>query len=186
MRIYTKTGDNGTTSLIGGVRVYKHDIRIEAYGTIDELIAHIGFLRDQNNLPKQYLDILFTIQDKLMAGSAIFAKGSKEIDIKLPEIMEEDIVGLEEAINEMDKNLPELHSFIVPGGHPNVSTCHIIRNVCRRAERRCVEANSKYQVDDNEQVIKYLNRLSDYFFVLARSLTQDYNSKEISWKPFVK
>jgi cob(I)alamin adenosyltransferase len=182
MKIYTKGGDNGLTSLIGGKRVPKSDIRIEAYGTIDELIAYIGLLRDY--MPDQKKNsFLLTVQDKLMTCAAILASDCDDCEVKIPILSTEDITLVEKEIDRMNNHLPELTSFILPGGHSLVSFCHIARTVCRRAERKVVEADQ-----NNEfflQVIRYLNRLSDYLFVLSRSLSFDLQIDEIKWIPNV-
>lgn len=184
MKIYTKTGDNGTTSLIGGSRVNKCDLRIEAGGTLDELISYVGFIRDQHQMPDDLQQFLIGIQDRLMKGTAMIAQVKRKNQDDLPQITDDDITLLETAINQMEEELPPLHSFILPGGHPAVSVCHITRNVCRRAERRCVELFHTHP--GNEIIIRYLNRLSDYLFVLARYLTKHFHSKEIPWNPFGK
>ncbi|MFP4041200.1 MAG: cob(I)yrinic acid a,c-diamide adenosyltransferase [Bacteroidales bacterium] len=183
MHIYTKTGDTGQTSLIGGRRVPKYDIRIEAYGTVDELISYIGLIRDQQ-ITRNLKDELLTIQDRLMVCASILAADCKDCDVELPIIRQEDITTLEELIDKMEKELPELNSFVLPGGHPTVSFVHIARNVCRRAERNAI----RLYEDDKfpEIVIQYLNRLSDYLFMLARLLLQKFNGEEIIWKPLQK
>lgn len=180
MKIYTKTGDKGTTSLIGGKRVPKYNIRIEAYGTVDELISYIGLLRDQN-IDTRLQTNLLEIQDKLMVAAAILATDCDDCQIKLPELKEKDITFLEKEIDAMEQELPPLRSFVFTGGHTTVSFCHIARTVCRRAERISIELSEKLHVP--EEVLKYLNRLSDYLFVLARKLGKDLNIKEIPWQP---
>ncbi|MFH2142665.1 MAG: cob(I)yrinic acid a,c-diamide adenosyltransferase [Bacteroidota bacterium] len=179
-KIYTKQGDKGQTSLIGGTRVPKYHDRIEAYGTVDELISYIGLIRDQkidNHLKK----ILITIQYKLMVCASILASDCDNCKVKIPKIPDKDIKLLENEIDEMEKKLPKLTSFILPGGHTIVSFCHIARNVCRRAERKTILVSEKFSVCDN--VIKYLNRLSDYLFVLSRRLSADLHCEEIKWTP---
>ena len=180
MKIYTKTGDNGTTSLIGGKRVPKYHERIEAYGTVDELISHIGLLHDQviDNVIKEKL--LF-IQDRLMTCATILATDCEGCNLKLPILSESDIVNLETEIDEMEKQLEPLHSFIIPGGNAIVSQAHICRTVCRRAERHALVLSQNYKVD--LLVLKYLNRLSDYLFVIARLLSKSLNANEASWIP---
>lgn len=178
-KIYTKTGDAGETSLIGGSRVLKFHIRIEAYGTVDELNSYIGLIRDQQ-IDRHYKDILLEIQNKLFTAESILASEKKETTKNLPEINTEDISLLENEIDLMNKSLPELHSFILPGGHTTVSYCHIARCVCRRAERVVTSLSQNHPVD--ELVLKYLNRLSDYLFVLARKIAKDNNTPEIHWK----
>ncbi len=179
MKIYTKSGDKGTTSLVGGKRVPKNHPRIEAYGTVDELIAFIGFLRDQQ-LDKHTSDNLFHIQDKLMACAAILASDEENNTKKMPKILKKDVLELEKEIDTIESNLRPLHSFIIPGGHPAVSLCHIIRAVCRRAERSAITLSRNYYVP--EIILTYLNRLSDYFFVLSRKLTIDFQAIEYHWK----
>ena len=185
MKIYTKTGDKGQTSLLGGTRVAKHHIRIDAYGTVDELNSHIGLLRDQK-VDVHSKKILIEIQDRLFTmGSELasdpknpIAIGSK---IKIPVLKEEDIFLLEKEIDTMNENLLPMKSFILPGGHPAVSQCHIARSVCRRAERGVIALSENSFVD--ELAIKYLNRLSDYLFVLSRKFSLDFKAEEIPWKP---
>lgn len=178
MKIYTKSGDKGQTSLLGGTRVSKDDLRIHAYGTVDELNSFIGLLRDQpvNEFRK---DFLKEIQDRLFTiGSALAADPTKN-NIKKPDLNENDIKALENRIDEMEKTLPELKAFILPGGHQSVSFCHIARCVCRRAERNTVGLDVISPVDP--LVIMYLNRLSDYLFVLARKMGDELKAEEILW-----
>ena len=181
-KIYTKTGDKGETSLIGGTRVPKYHDRIEAYGTIDELISYIGLIRDQK-IDQQTINSLIEIQDRLMTCASIIATDCDDCKVKIPEIYESDIQLLESEIDEMEQNLPPLTSFILPGGHTTVSFCHIARNVCRRSERLVLKVKDQFK--NNEKVIQYLNRLSDYLFVLSRKLSIDLYAKEIPWKPRV-
>jgi len=182
LKIYTKTGDMGKTSLLGGTKVPKNDARIESYGTVDELNSFVGLLNDQMNdakLRKSLLDI----QDRLFTiGSLLAMEPQKKNLPKIPELADGDISHLEKEIDEMDKMLPEMKSFILPGGHAAVSTAHICRSVCRRAERRCIDLLEKGLPVD-PLIIKYLNRLSDYFFVLSRYIGQQLHIKEILWKP---
>lgn len=178
MHIYTRKGDNGTTSLLGGKEVSKSHLRIETYGTVDELIAYIGLLRDQC-ISEEIRKQLMRIQDKLMQGASLLAAGSTEDQKDLPKIYQEDITHLENAIDAMDQEIEPLQSFILPGGHPTVSFCHIARCVCRRAERQTIRLNKEDEVP--VLVIGYLNRLSDYLFVLARKLSKDIGIKEIIW-----
>ena len=181
-KIYTKTGDTGQTSLIGGTKVPKSHIRINAYGTIDELNAFIGLLGDQ--LADIYIrEMLREIQDRLFTiGSSLACDPHKEIALRIPDLRESDIVLLEKEIDTMIEKLPEMKSFILPGGHVTVSSAHVCRTVCRRAERLIVELNG---VEHLEQplIIKYLNRLSDYLFVLARYEAHLLGVAEIPWKP---
>ena len=179
LKIYTKTGDKGTTSLIGGTKVLKSDLRIEAYGTVDELNSHIGLCRDLVT-DKRSKDSLQEIQDRLFTiGSSLACDPEKEPKLKIPDLKETDIEFLEKEIDAMNEDLPEMKNFILPGGHPVVSHIHIARCVCRRAERCCV----RLEKEAESIIIKYLNRLSDYLFVLARFIGQLVNAKEIPWKP---
>jgi cob(I)alamin adenosyltransferase len=180
MKIYTKTGDKGETSLLGGKRVPKYHERIEAYGTVDELIAHLGLIRDQdiNTDTKEYL---IHIQECLMTSAAILAADEGTDISTLPVLDEKAIQSLEYEIDKMEEELPALSSFILPGGHPIVSYCHIARTVCRRAERNALKLTSG-QID-LIPVFKYLNRLADYLFVLSRKLGKDLYSIESQWNP---
>ena len=180
MHIYTKTGDKGETSLIGGKRVPKYHLRIETYGTVDELISYLGLIRDQN-IDERLKEQIIHIQDRLMACASILAADCEDCDIKLPEVTAANVKYLEEAINQFEAELPPLNSFVLPGGHPTVSYTHIARNVARRAERYAIRLSEEAPVD--EFVLQYLNRLSDYLFMLARKLIQDLKVKEVLWKP---
>jgi cob(I)alamin adenosyltransferase len=182
MKVYTKTGDKGETSLIGGTRVPKFHDRIEAYGTVDELISYIGLIRDQK-VDEHTIKVLIEIQDRLMTCASILATDCENCKVKIPEIFESDIEYLEKEIDEMEKNLPPLKSFILPGGHQTVSFCHIARNVCRRAERLSIKVQEQFK--NSDKVIKYINRLSDFLFVLARKLSTDLYAKETPWHPRV-
>ena len=179
-KIYTKTGDKGETSLIGGTRVPKFHPRIEAYGTIDELNSFIGLIRDQDIDP-HFKGVLLEIQDRLFTAESLIAEdpdaGSK---VKLPSLYDADITYLEQEIDSMNEVLPALKSFILPGGHPVVSYCHVARCVCRRAERYVIRLSQAQAVEP--KVIQYLNRLADYLFVLARRLAKDLNADETIWK----
>jgi len=179
MKIYTKTGDKGTTELIGGKRVPKNHAQLEAYGTVDELIAFIAVVRDYSE-SKEIVEDLIHVQDKLMVVATILASGGDELLEKLPKLFEEDIVWLETHIDRMEEQLPKLTSFILPGGHPAVSFCHVARTVCRRAER--VIYNLSGSVNYPEILLRYLNRLSDYLFVLSRYLSIQKKTKEIPWQ----
>jgi cob(I)alamin adenosyltransferase len=179
-KIYTRTGDKGQTSLIGGTRVPKFHPRIEVYGTIDELNSYIGLIRDQDIDP-HFKEILLEIQDRLFTAESIVALDpGAEQKVKLPELHDTDITLLEKEIDLMNEVLPDLSSFILPGGHPTVSYCHIARCVCRRAERHAIRLAQSQPVD--EKVIQYLNRLSDYLFVLARRTGKDLKVAETTWK----
>lgn len=178
-KIYTKTGDKGETALIGGTRVPKYHLRIEAYGTVDELNSWIGLIRDQQ-IEKQSRETLLEIQDRLFTLESLLAADSEAASLKLPHLKAEDVLLLEKEIDEMNKQLPELTSFILPGGNTIVSYCHLARTVCRRAERRVIQLDADFRVAPS--VIIYLNRLSDYLFVLSRYLQHNLGSKEIVWK----
>ena len=179
MKIYTKTGDNGTTSLIGGTRVAKNDCRLECYGTIDELNAYLGLIRD--NHPNQDIqNQLLTIQNKLFVIGSEFACEKTENNT-IPHISQTDICYLEQKIDEISAELPPQKSFILPGGHPLSSYCQIARTVCRRAERRIYDL--KIDATTNNLSTIYINRLSDYLFVLARKALKDFNKSEITWNP---
>lgn len=187
MKIYTKTGDKGTTALFGGTRVPKHHIRIESYGTVDELNSHIGLIRDQE-IDARSKEILIHIQDKLFTLGAILATDPEKMVLKngkerlnIPKIEIEDITLLETEMDRMNETLPPMTNFVLPGGHTTVSYCHIARCVCRRAERLATLLNEEEPTD--ERVIMYLNRLSDYLFVLARKLTYLLQAEEIKWIP---
>jgi cob(I)alamin adenosyltransferase len=179
IKIYTKTGDKGQTSLIGGTRLPKHHIRIEAYGTVDELNSFVGLVRDSIS-EKELFDLLIEIQDRLFTIGSSLAADPEKNKMQLPKLNESDVVLLEKAIDKMNETLPEMKSFVLPGGHPTVSHCHIARCVCRRAERAVLKLSENEKVD--ELIYKYLNRLSDYLFVLSRKLTQDLKANEIPWK----
>jgi len=177
-KIYTKTGDTGETSLFGGKRLPKSALRIDAYGTIDELNSYIGLLRDQM-ASDDTRNLLKSVQDRLFAiGANLASDPSKEMQV--PDIQVSDIELLEKAIDEMSEELPALKNFILPGGHTTVSFCHIARCVCRRAERRVVALDLEEKVDP--MLVKYLNRLSDYLFMLARKLGKDLGAEEIIWE----
>lgn len=187
IKIYTKTGDKGQTSLLGGTRVPKNHIRIESYGSVDELNSYIGLVRDQN-IDEHSKKVLLEIQDRLFTiGSLLatdpekYSKMKEGAGIKIPELREEDIVLLEKEIDSMEEVLPVMKSFILPGGHTTVSFCHITRCVCRRAERKVITLSEESHV--HESVVKYLNRLSDYLFILSRKIAFDLKAEEIPWKP---
>ncbi len=180
MKIYTKNGDKGQTRLIGGTNVPKNDARIEAYGTVDELNSFIGLLAS-HSLKKETAAFLEKIQHNLFVIGSYLATDTKKTthsgdSILLPEVISE----MEMEIDRIQSCLPELRSFVLPGGSPEASVCHVCRTVCRRAERRIVEISEQYSVD--YLVIIYVNRLSDYFFVLSRELNIGGNVKEILWK----
>ena len=180
MKIYTKTGGEGTTSLFGGKRVPKFHLRIDAYGTVDELNSYIGLVADQEiNVGRN--PFLRAIQEELFTiGSHLAAEPGKEHNY-LPPLTSEIVKNLEAEIDQMDAELPTLKSFILPGGHPAVSYCHIARCVCRRAERLCVDLNQHENLSPT--IIQYLNRLSDFLFILARKMSQELGVEEIQWRP---
>ncbi|WP_028296924.1 cob(I)yrinic acid a,c-diamide adenosyltransferase [Olivibacter sitiensis] len=180
MKIYTKTGDDGTTSLIGGTRVSKSHTRIESYGTLDELNSYIGFLRSYK--PDAHIDgTLIQIQQILFDIGALLAFDASRSKLQLYQIQDADILALEQAIDEMDSHLAPLKSFILPGGSATISVCHIARCICRRAERLVVHLSEDEPV--HPEIIQYLNRLSDYLFVLARKMAQDSGVEETLWIP---
>lgn len=180
-KIYTKTGDKGSTSLIGGVRVPKNHIRIESYGTVDELNSYLGMVSDlaANITISEWLR---EIQDRLFTLGAVLATNpDKEVKMKLPDLHTEDVLWLEGLIDKMNEGLPEMRSFILPGGNLASSTCHVARCVCRRAERLCVGMQEQEEYLP-ELVVQYLNRLSDFLFVLARYIGHINNAPEIPWR----
>lgn len=180
MKIYTKTGDKGQTSLIGGTRVPKHHIRIEAYGTVDELNSWMGVLRDTVT-EEATKTLLIDIQDRLFTIGSLLAADPEKSKMKLPELHADDITRLEKEIDAIDAAVPPMKSFVLPGGHLTVSYCHVARCVARRAERNIIHLSETAPVSD--LVLQYLNRLSDYLFMLSRKLTQDLKAEEIPWKP---
>jgi cob(I)alamin adenosyltransferase len=184
LKIYTKTGDKGTTSLIGGTKVPKSHLRIEAYGTVDELNSYIGLCRDllEDANSRQ---VLQEVQDRLFTiGSSLACDPVKEPKMRIPDLKEEDVVLLEKEIDTMNESIPPMKSFILPGGHTTISHLHIARCICRRAERCCVRLELE-SLEVEQVILKYLNRLSDYLFVLARYSGWQLNTEEIPWKPRV-
>jgi len=187
MKIYTKTGDVGETSLFGGRRVLKSELRIDAYGTVDELNSWIGLLRDvQTDIATK--DLLKEIQDRLFTLGSTLAADPANAKLKTPDLHESDIELLEKAIDKMDEVLEPLRNFVLPGGHVNVSYCHLARTVCRRAERLCVALHHSHANNASSNVneliaIKYLNRLSDYLFTLSRKMAKDLGAEEVNWLP---
>ncbi|MBL4605274.1 MAG: cob(I)yrinic acid a,c-diamide adenosyltransferase [Flavobacteriaceae bacterium] len=187
MKIYTKTGDKGTTALFGGTRVPKHHLRIESYGTVDELNSYIGLIKDQS-IDTETKNALIKIQNDLFTLGAMLAtppeketlKSGKE-RLNIPKINDTSIQFLEDEIDFMNTKLPQMTHFILPGGHTTVSFCHIARCVCRRAERLSVSLSDEDSIHPN--ILTYLNRLSDYLFVLARKLSLDLSAQEIQWIP---
>jgi cob(I)alamin adenosyltransferase len=180
MKIYTKTGDKGQTSLIGGTRVPKHHIRIESYGTVDELNSYIGLIMCQN-IDENSQKILKEIQDRLFTIGSSLASDPEKSRMKIPDLKEGDVLLLENEMDKMNEVLPELKHFILPGGNTVTSYCHIARCVCRRAERLAINLATESFVDNNITI--YLNRLSDYLFVLARKLSNDAKTAENIWIP---
>lgn len=180
MKIYTKTGDKGTTALFGGKRVSKADLRIETYGTIDELNSYVGLVRDQpvNQIRK---NILVEIQDRLFTIGSILATEPGNTKVKIPSLVQDDVTVLEKEIDAMDASLPPMKSFVLPGGHESVSFCHVARTVCRRAERLVIALDAQEKID--AIVVQYLNRLSDYLFMLSRKMSAELNAEEMPWKP---
>jgi cob(I)alamin adenosyltransferase len=180
MKIYTKTGDEGYTALFGGKRVSKADLRINTYGTIDELNSYLGLLRDQE-VNKNKLGELVEIQDRLFTIGSILATEPGNTKVKIPSLQESDVVFLEDKMDAMDELLEPMRFFVLPGGHVSISFGHVARTVCRRAERLVIELDAHEKVD--ALVLKYLNRLSDYLFVLCRMMTKELNVTETPWRP---
>ncbi|RUT73437.1 cob(I)yrinic acid a,c-diamide adenosyltransferase [Ancylomarina longa] len=179
-KVYTKTGDKGTTGLIGGTRVPKHHLRLEAYGTVDELNSYIGVIRS-HEIEERSKEILNVIQNKLFLIGSHLATDDSKSDLKEKLIIqEEDILLLEKEMDRMDEALPELNNFVLPGGSVVNGFCHIARTVCRRAERRANQLAAN--IDINPLLLKYLNRLSDYLFVLSRKVLLDVGASEIKWE----
>jgi cob(I)alamin adenosyltransferase len=178
MKVYTKKGDSGTTQLIGGTRVPKSSLRIEAYGTVDELNSYIGLIRDQE-VSKEIVTQLLEIQDRLFTMGSQLAADPEASKMKLPELFDKDVENLEIWIDKMEETLEPMKSFVLPGGHTTVSFCHVARCVCRRAERISVDLNTHQTMDPI--LLTYLNRLSDYLFVLSRKLSKDLNATEHPW-----
>ncbi len=181
MKIYTKKGDKGESSLLGGTKVRKDNIRLEAYGTIDELNAYIGHIHDQE-ISENHKAILLKVQNQLFNLGCLLAFDGRKSQIKLPVITKENILDLENEIDKMEEKLPPLTEFILPCGHTIFSLCQITRTICRRAERRIVTLQSEQKISAN--CLKYLNRLSDYLFVLARLILKEKEGSEICWIKF--
>lgn len=181
-KIYTKTGDKGTTSLIGGTKVPKSHLRIEAYGTVDELNAQIGLCRDLITDQRSRVTLL-EIQDRLFTiGSSLACDPIKEPKMRIPDLKPSDVLLLEDEMDEMNESVPEMKSFILPGGHIHISQLHIARCVCRRAERCCVRLELE-SLEVEDIILQYLNRLSDYLFVLGRYIGHQLQIAELPWKP---
>jgi len=182
MKIYTKTGDKGFTSLIGGTRVPKYHLRIESYGTVDELNSYVGLIRDQD-ISAHDKDLLKEVQDRLFTIGSSLASDPEKSKMIIPDLHETDIELLEKEMDSMNEQLPELRHFILPGGNNAISYCHIARCVCRRAERLTVHLSEESTVDEKVKI--YLNRLSDYLFVLARKIGNEHKVAENQWIPRV-
>ncbi|HHZ65007.1 MAG TPA: cob(I)yrinic acid a,c-diamide adenosyltransferase [Flavobacteriales bacterium] len=182
MKIYTKKGDAGQTSLLGGTRVSKNHIRIEAYGTVDELNAHIGLIRDSQK-DDQINDTLINIQNCLFTVGSILASDPDKAKANIPDLLETDVQFLEKEIDRMNETLPDLKNFILPGGNLVSSHCHIARTVCRRAERITISLSLSKTSEVEPITIVYLNRLSDYLFILSRKVLMDLGGEEIPWAP---
>jgi len=183
MKIYTKTGDKGQTSLLSGERVTKYNDRIEAYGTIDELNSFVGLLHS-GELNKDDKLFLIKIQNKLFNLGSNLAMGKKKSSLKLPGLNEEDIILLENEMDKIETTIPKLNNFVLPGGNQSVAYCHVCRSICRRAERLIVKLANETEI--NENIIKFTNRLSDYFFLLSRKITVDFKIEEIIWNPDIQ
>jgi cob(I)alamin adenosyltransferase len=179
-KIYTKTGDTGETSLIGGVRVPKFHLRIESYGTVDELNSYLGLIIDGLN-DNEKAKVLYEIQDRLFTIGSVLASDPVKSKMKIPDVHEADVELLEKEMDRMDADLPELKNFILPGGNIVASHCHVARCICRRAERIVVHLSTETEVP--EIIVRYLNRLSDYLFILSRKVVHDAGAKETVWKP---
>ena len=180
-KIYTKTGDEGFTGLIGGTKIFKNDLRIESYGNVDELNCYMGLIGDYIT-DRDLKAMIATIQNKLfVVGSLLACDNNRDIKMKLPQLSEADVEELEKEIDAMNSQLPELKHFILPGGHLLVSSIHITRSVCRRAERSCVSLK-EHHLFVEPLILQYLNRLSDYLFVLARFVGQQLKVEEVIWK----
>lgn len=180
MKIYTKTGDKGQTSLIGGTRVAKNHVRIEAYGTVDELNSWVGVIRDSISEEKTKA-LLIQIQNQLFTIGSHLASDPEKSKMKLPQITDEHVLALENEMDAIDATVPPMKNFVLPGGSLAVSYCHVARCVCRRAERCVIHLSGTAQVDD--LLLRYINRLSDYLFMLSRKLTHDLGAEEIPWVP---
>lgn len=189
MKIYTKTGDKGTTSLIGGTRVGKDDIRLETYGSFDELSAFVAVLSDSEGMEQHEIDVMDRIQNCLLVLESCLALESRvethvrasEMSKYIPQLTEDDVLFLEGEIDAINAQLEPLKSLVIPGGNMLSSRCHVCRTVCRRAERNLVRMGREYEVDEN--IRRFVNRLSDYFFILSRLLMKRSGNAEKPWKP---
>jgi len=185
MKIYTKTGDKGTTSLYGGARVSKTDFQVEVFGIIDELLSYVGLIRSQDELGNQE-EVLKEIQDRLFSIGSHIAADPKKVKLKKPEIYVEDVTLLEKNIDLMDATLEPLKQFVLPGGHMTVSFCHLARVISRKVERRVIELSERdSEIELYPVMFQYLNRLSDYFFVLSRYIAKELKVEEFLWNPRV-
>lgn len=180
-KIYTKTGDKGKTSLLGGEKVSKSSERIESYGTVDELNSFLGLLRDNEGVETRIKQQLYWLQENLFSLGSLLAAGNEFKAFDLPQITQLEVTQLEQWIDHYDAKLPPLKNFILPGGHPAVSLAHVCRTICRRAERQVINLSEKEAVDAN--ILAFLNRLSDYFFILARKIAVDLEVPETPWVP---
>jgi len=178
MKIYSKKGDRGKTSLIGGKIVDKHNLSVDAYGTVDELNSFIGLLKDYVE-DKKIKEVLHNIQLKLFSVGSILASGGDNNFSEKVSIKKKDTEDIESYIDNINNQLPELKNFIIPGGHKISSYCHVCRSICRRAERRISELNNLYKI--NPYILSYVNRLSDFFFVLSRHIKHSDNIEETCW-----
>jgi len=181
LKLYTKTGDKGKTSLLGGSKVSKSDLRIEAYGNVDELNAFVGLLKDQEGIENGLDEQLYWVQERLFTLGSILATENDFNGFKLPEILENDISQLEKWIDGFDPEVPPLKNFVLPGGHPSVSQAHVCRTVCRRTERSITTLANSSTVDP--LILQFVNRLSDYFFIFARVLSVRLQVQEVPWIP---
>ena len=180
-KLYTKTGDKGKTSLLGGKKVSKADLRIEAYGNVDELNAFVGHLKDHEEVESRLKQQLYWIQEHLFTIGSILATEEDFSGFELPKISETEVSQLEVWIDKFDGELPALKNFILPGGHPAVSLAHICRTICRRTERSIIALSNESPVE--EVILRFINRLSDYFFIFARALSKLLDAPEIPWSP---
>ena len=181
MKVYTKTGDKGKTSLIGGEKVYKDEAQIEAYGTVDELNSYLGLVRDYEEIEDQTRKFIISIQNDLFVIGSLLAESKKKNKMQLPQISEEMLINMEHEIDQLENQLEPMKFFVLPGGHQLISHLHIARCVCRRAERRVVTISN--QIDVSAIILKYINRLSDYIFVLSRYMALKLDIKETPWVP---
>ncbi len=181
MKVYTKTGDKGKTSLIGGEKVYKDEAQIEAYGTVDELNSYLGLVRDYNQIQSHEKDFIISVQNDLFVIGSLLAESKEKNKMKLPQITEQMIDNIESEIDILESKLEPMKFFVLPGGHKLISHLHIARCICRRAERRIVTISN--QIEVSPIILKYINRLSDYIFVLSRYMAFKLDIKETPWIP---